>query len=523
MRQALRRAVTPQSQVSQGQSIPSPVGGWDAVSSLDQMPPDRAVVLDNWFPTTSDVRVRRGNISFGTGMGSVAVESLMVYNGSTPATSKLFAATGGVVYDTTIAGVAVSAIASVTNNRFQYVNFTTPGGHFLWICNGADQPQHFDGSSWAVPSLSVSSPLADTDIINVNIHKSRLWVVFKDTTKAGYLPTNAIAGTVANFELGNVFSKGGYLVAMATWTLDGGLGPDDYAVFISSRGQVATYKGTDPSSADTWTLVGVYDLGAPIGRRCFAKVAGDVALINIDGVLPLSRALNQDRGAATAIAITKNINNAMNQAARSYAAQFGWELTPYPKGTMALLNVPLRGGTEQNQYVINTLTGAWCRFTGWGANCFTVFLDNLYFGGNDGVVYLADTGGSDNGDQIDAIGQGAYNYYKSQGQLKKWEMLQSILTTDSDGRPAVGISTDFKDNAQLGTPTVSMTASALYDDAIWDTDVYAVEGRTVSDWATISGIGQCAAIHFRASTAAVGETELRLNGFNVLFRRGGIL
>lgn len=523
MRQALRQSVVPRSQISTGMPIPSPVGGWDAVSSLDDMPPDRAIVLDNWFPTTSDVRVRRGHVSHATGMGSAPVETLMVYNGQTTATSKMFNATGGVVYDVTAASAGVSAIASVTNNRFQYVNFTTPGGHFLWVCNGADQPQMFDGTTWSVPTLSVTSPQTDTDIINVNVHKNRLWFVFRDSTKAGYLTTNAIQGTVATFELGNVFSKGGYLVAMATWTRDGGSGSDDYAVFMSSRGQVVTYRGTDPTSADTWALDGVYDLGPPIGYRCFTKVAGDLALVNIDGVLPLSKALGQDRGATAAIAITKNINNAMNEAARLYKGIFGWELVPYPKGTMAILNVPILASAQQYQYVMNTLTGAWCRFTGINANTFCVFLDDLYFGGNDGVVYMADTGGYDDGVQIDAIGQGAYNYYKSPGQLKKWEMLQPIITTDSDGRPTVGISTDFKDNAQLGTPTVSTVASALYDDAIWDTDMYAIEGRTVSDWAAISGVGQCASIHFRASTSTAGETVMRLNGFNTLFRRGGIL
>ncbi len=523
MRQALRQHKIPKGQVSRGASIPSPVGGWDAVSSLDQMPPDRAVVLDNWFPSTSDVRIRRGCSEHADDMGTDPVESLLVYNGQTAITSKLFASTGGVVYDVTSSGAGAVAIASVANDRWQYVNFTTAAGHYLWMCNGEDDVTHYNGSVWAEPSLTFSGGLASSDIINVNIHKSRIWVVFKNSTKAGYLATNAIAGAVSNFELGNVFSRGGYLVAMGTWTRDGGSGADDAAVFISSRGQVAVYNGTDPSSASTWALEGVYDLGAPIGYRCFTKVAGDLALINIDGVLPLSKALGTDRGAASAIAITKNINNAMNDAARRYSDNFGWELVPYPKGTMALLNVPITEGDSQHQYVMNTLTGAWCRFRGMNANTFAVFLDNLYFGGNDGKVYLADSGGSDNGELIDAAGQGAYNYYTSRGQLKKWEMIQPILTTDTDGRPAIGVSTDFRDNATLGTPTVSTIPSARWDVFLWDVDLWSIEDRTIADWTNVSGEGQCAAIHFRASTNVTGDTVMRLNGFNVMYKRGGIL
>jgi len=514
------RSSSRSAQTASGASIPAPVGGWDAVSALEDMPPDRAPSLDNWFPSTADVRVRRGNASFATGMGTGPVESLLVYNGITTTASKLFGAANNIIYDITSGGAGSSSVTSLTNNQWQYVNFATAGGNFLVMANGADSVRNFDGTSWTTPSIT---SLTSSTFVNVNVHKNRLWFIIKDSTDAAYLPVNSIAGAAVKFPLGSLCSKGGFLVAMATWTRDGGLGPDDYAVFITSLGQVIVYQGTDPSSSSTWALVGSYDVGAPIGYRCFTKVAGDVALINIDGVLPLSKAIMTDRGAVQQVAITANINNAMNEAARSYKSNFGWELCPYPRGIMALLNVPITASSSQQQYVMNTLTGAWCRFTGMNANCWAVFKDNLYFGGNAGVVYHADTGGTDNGSPIEAIGQTAYNYFKSRGQLKNWTMLQPLLTTDSDGRPALGISTDFKDNAVLGTPITSSIPSAVYDTALYDTDVYAIEDRTVADWTTISGIGQCASIHFRSSTNTTGDSVMRLNGFNVLMERGGIL
>lgn len=541
MRQPLRGRRRGRQQIADGASIPAPVGGWDAVSSLEDMPPDRAVVLDNWFPTTSDVRVRRGHKTHAASMGSGVVDSLMPYHGITSAASKLFCATNSKIYEISGGGVGVDQSLSTSNNRFQHVNFTTSGGHFLFMVNGADAPWTFDGTNWANPSITT---ITATDIIHVNVHKHRLWFVLKDSTKAAYLATGAIAGAATTFEFGSLFTKGGYLVAMATWTMDAGDGMDDRAVFISSRGQCAVYVGTDPSSANTWALEGVYSLGAPIGRRCFTKVAGDVALINVDGVLPLSRALIQDRGAATAIAMTRNINNAMNEVARSYRTLFGWELTPFVKGPMVLLNVPIQEGILQHQYVMNTLTGAWCRFTGMNANCWTEYNDNLYFGGNDGHVYQADTTGVDKDSQIEATGQGAYNYYRSRGQLKDWRMIQPLLTTDSDARPAVGISTDFKDNAVIGIPVNAATVSALYDTAIYDVDFYAAENRSVTDWTTITGVGQCASIHFIAhtgpdggvsvwdsalwgtskwSTEPSGDIVMRLHGFNVIHERGGVL
>lgn len=541
LRKAARRKAVARQQIVTGQSIPAPVGGWDAVSALADMPEDRAIVLDNWFPSTGDVRVRRG-FQVHAGCGEDPVESLMPYNAVTTAGAKLFAAMDTDIYDVTASGAASSVVSSLTNARWQHTNFTTPAGKFLWICNGADSPRHYNGSVWATPSLTVST-FSGADIINVNAHKNRLWFVFKDSTVAGFLATGAVAGSVTNFELGGLFTRGGHLVAMATWTRDGGAGEDDLAVFISSRGQCAVYAGTDPSTAADWLLIGVYDVGAPIGYRCFTKVGGDLALVNIDGVLPLSKGLQSDRGAAASVAITANINNAMNEAARSYKDNFGWELTPYAKGTMAILNVPIQENDTQHQYVMNTLTGAWCRFTGMNANCWAVFRDRLFFGGNVGLVMEADQTGLDLDEPIDAVGQGAYNYYKSNGQLKQWKMVQPLLTTDSGARPAIGISTDFQDNVSLGTPSAAGTVSALYDTAVWDTDSYATDNRSVTDWTGLNGVGQCASLHFRARTGAEsgvslwgisewgddwsgsisGDVIMRLNGFNVTYERGGIL
>lgn len=522
-------------------SVQACVGGWDAVHPLASMPQDRAVFLDNWFPEPGYIRVRRGHQIHARCPGAGPIESLLAYNGTTSAASKLFAATNNALYDVTASGEAASTtVTGTANNRWQYVNFTTSGGHFLIAVNGADAPKSFDGSTWSSPSIT---GITASDAININVHKNRIWLVLNNSMDAAYLGTNAISGAATKFPLGAVLSKGGYLVAMATWTHDGGNGPDDYAVFLSSRGQAAVYQGTDPSSTDTWAIVGVYDFGAPLGYRCLTKVAGDLAMVSVDGVLPFSLARGTDRGAAATIAITANINNAMNTAARQYSSNFGWELCPYPRGTAAILNVPVSEADTQHQYVMNTLTGAWCRYTGINSNCRVVFRDELYSGGNAGFVYQEDVTSLDITTPVDAEGQTAYNFYNLKGTLKQFKMIQPILTTDAAARPAVGISTDFKDNALLGTPTAGETASALYDSAVWDVDVYPVESRTIADWTGVTGLGLSGSIHFRSRTgresgvsiwgvsnwgddqwsySVSGEIIMRLNSFNVLYERGGV-
>jgi hypothetical protein len=544
MRRPLRPKAAPQGRVSTGESIPAPVGGWDAVSPIAAMKPDRALVLDNWFPQPGYIEVRRGSRPYSIGNSDGPIESLMVYNAGLVGNSKMFSAADSSIYDCSLIGTAIEVVTGLSNARWQYTNFTTSGGHYLVCVNGEDPPQNYNGSAWSEPTIT-GSGITPEDFIHVNAHQNRLWFVVRDSMDAAYLPVNSISGTAAKFPLGAVCNKGGYLVAMTTWTHDGGNGSDDHAVFITSRGQVAVYRGTDPSSTDDWALVGVYDLGAPLGRRCFTKVAGDVALVNIDGVLPLSKALTTDRGAAAGIAITANINNAMNAAASQYQDNFGWQLIPYAKRTMAILNVPIAEGSESHQYVMNTLTGAWCRFKGWNANCFEVFNDNLYFGSNDGTLHQADVGAADDDQAIDAVGQTSYQYFREKGRLKQWKMIQPLVTTGSDSRPAVGISTDFKANASLGTPTAAVNPAATYDNAIWDFSTYPTEAQTVADWTFVNGIGQAASVHFRAQTSRSNvygiwdlsqwdsgiwgldidnnDVVMRINAFNLILEGGEFL
>lgn len=77
-------------QVASEYSLPAPVGGWNARDSVADMDEKDAVKMVNWFPETTDVRVRKGSADHVTGIGA-QVESLMPYN-SPDGTKTLFAA-----------------------------------------------------------------------------------------------------------------------------------------------------------------------------------------------------------------------------------------------------------------------------------------------------------------------------------------------------------------------------------------------------------------------------------------------
>jgi hypothetical protein len=501
--------------VSRGFSVPPPVGGLNARDALADMDAADAVLLDNWFPEPNYVSLRRGYESHATGI-SGAITSLMEWAG--PSSRKLFAANASAIYEVTSSGaVGAAAVSSLTSGKWQHTMQTTSGGNFLIICNGADSVRSYDGSSWATPSIT---GVTSSTLTNVCLHKKRLWFVQISTTKAWYLGTDAIAGAATEFDLGPLFSLGGHLKAIGSWTRDGGSGPDDFLAFISSVGEVAIYQGTDPSDATKWAIVGVYRLGAPIGNRCIIKTGGDLAIITQDGVVSLTRMLSLDRSVSARAAITDKISDLFKSSARTYGSNFGWQGIAYPRGNMAIFNIPQAEGATQVQFVMNTLTGAWCRFTGLNASCWAVFNDELYFGGNSGTVWKADTGFQDNGAGITGDIKTAFNYYKSRGQLKRWQMIRPIFTSNGSPGFLLDLNVDFAEDDPTSSPTATSITEALWDVAEWDEAVWNGGNPVTRSWTGVAGMGMCAAIRLRVVSDGA---SCQLNSFDVTAEVGGIV
>lgn len=526
---------------AQGASVPAPIEGWDAVSPIAVMSPKRAVKLDNWFPQPGWIEIRKGHVIHAPTNSLVPVETLAAYQGVS--STKLFAASGTKIYDATAASTATASVTGLANARWQHINFATSGGHFLYMVNGADTPRYYDGSSWAAATIT---GVTSSAIIGVNAHKNRLWFTVASSSTAAYLPTDSIQGAASLFPLGGLFTMGGYLMAIGTWSVDAGNGPDDYLVFVSSRGQAAIYSGTDPSSTSTWSLVGVFNMGAPIGRRCLTRVGSDVAIITLDGVVPLSKVMIFERAAIPKTALTERIQRVMNQSARDYGANFGWQLISYPRGTRAILNVPVSENVTQYQYVMNTLSGAWCRFLGMNFSCWELYNDKLYGGGNDGIVYEADKTGTDSGEVLTCDMMTSFNYYNSRGSQKRWMQCRPLLTTDSQVEPGLAFNVDFRTDAPISTPSTTSQTESLWDVAKWDVDYFAGEVTTLANWTSVTGIGYCSSIRMTVDLTypniglgaqwGIGlwginswsegqgrEVILQVNGFDLTYEKGAFI
>ena len=574
-------------------SVPAPIGGWNGRDSLAQMSQLDAVQMVNWYPTPTDVTMRKGYTKISTGITG-KVNSLMNYTKTV--SYNLFAAAGTKIYDAKTS-TATEVFSDITNDKFQHVNISNTAGHFLVACNGTDATMIYDGSAWfkvATTSTAAtistitksgttatlttvtahglannnrvtisgatsneyngtfvitvtgantftytmaSTPAANATVvgsytvvgitgvdsstfINVNLFKNRLYFTQKDTMTCWYLPVDSIGGAASPLYFGGIARNAGYLQGMGTWTLDAGQGADDYAVFVSSMGEVIVYNGTDPSSATTWALKGVWQLGQTFSRRCFFKWAGDLLLLTQDGLVPLASALQSSR-LDPRVNLTDKIFYPISQAATKFYANFGWQINYYASENMLILSIPTDDGMEQ--YVMHTITKAWARFTNIEAYCWEVSGDNNMNFGGDGYVATFYTSNSDNGTNISSAVQQAYSYFDSPGQNKRFTLVRPILQSDG-GSPSIlcGLSVDFQPIDNIGSITFNPSSQevGIWDVAKWDDNSWGGGLITNRIWQGVTGIGFAGSINL---TAVAQGIELHWASTDYVFEPGGVL
>jgi len=577
-------------------SVAAPIGGWNARDSLAEMNPLDAVQMVNFFPTPTDVTLRKGYTKTSTGIAG-AVLSLMSY--ASPTTTTLFAATATIIYDASTS-TATSSLTGNTNGKWIHSMITTAGGSFMPAVNNVDPMVVYDGTRWSrsattstaqtISSITrggtgnltatlvtasahslvtgntitvagatpaefngtyritvtnattftytmATAPSGNATVMGtytidyfitgknsntfayVNLFKERLYFVEEDSLNFWYLPVDSINGAVTKFPLGGIFKNGGYLQAMGTWTIDAGYGVDDLAVFVTSNGEVAVYKGSNPSDPTDWALIGIWNIGSTFARKCVFKYGGDILLLTQQGLVPLSAGLQSTR-LDPRVNITDKIFYAINQATDNYSSNFGWQINYLAKYNMLILNVPVTSNTEQ--YVMHNITKSWSRFTNISANCWEMSNEDMYFGGTGFVARFYDSF-ADAGTNIKGFVQQAYSYFESRGQQKRFTMVRPILQTDN-GLPTVlcGLSTDYETveltNQISFNPAILLTGE--WDLDLWDNANWGGGLVTTKTWQGVTGLGYAGSVSMNVASQGI---EFHWASTDYVMEKGGVI
>jgi hypothetical protein len=522
---------------------PAPIGGLNVQDSLAAMPATDATVLRNFWSQPYGLEVRKGCVRHATGLGG-AVETIFSHvSARSTAVDKYYVIADGSLYDVTDPGdqPRVAVLEGLTNSRFEDVSITNASGYNTLLTNGIDDPVwiHDDNTvSRITEAVDPDNPAAG-EISGVDpalfttgtLHQKRLWFVEAHSTRAWYLDPEALSGDAYKFDFGAVFTKGGKLLKLASWTLDSGLGPDDKLVAISDLGEIAIYSGTDPSSAATFGLSGVFYTGAPLSVRGIATVAGDLLLLTQFGLLSMNAAMatSDTTDSSGSQYLSSKIQYLLSGLASKLANQFGWELVNWPDTNMILINVPLYGGVGMNtqqvnptstpsqynksgQLVQSTITKGWCPFDNWDAVSWMAVRNRLMFGDKDGNVWRAWEGYTDGaiqhdaneievGEAIDAECQTAFNFFGNQSSVKHAKLARPTFMNASRIPYTLKMNSDFSYEPSTFPGAANTSVADLWNHGLWNKAKWKGGLKTQKLWTAVSGIGAAFALRLAVSAA----------------------
>lgn len=516
--------------VSKPEIFLAPSRGWIRNEALAKPKGGGAEVMDNWFPTPEGARMRRGSTKHAT--IDAAVTYLAAYE--VPGAEKMFATDATSIYDVTNpVDASVAPVADVTGQSsgdWSHLQFTTSGGTFLVMVNGADDMQQYDGSSWlAVNAGSVPRSITDVDTADISYvfkYGNRLFMIEESTMTAWYLPALSVGGAANAISLGGVFNLGGSLLFGGSWSSDTGEGLDDFCFFVTDQGEIAVYQGGDPSSATTFEKVGVYRIGKPIHKNAHFRAGGDVAVITDDGIVSLGAAIQKDRAALLATAITYPIEeawrlvvNERNSGIRPFTCAI------WPSETMLVVGIPATGSQRKVTYVANTRTGAWCRYTNWDIRTLIVFDNKLYFGTRDGTIIRGEVTGADQGAPYSSIIVPKFTDF---GKPEEKAALHArvIARGNNSFTPQLFANADY--DVQIPTPlnADSDDGTNLWDTGIWGESVWGSPSdtkRRQSEWQTVAAVGEALAPGIQVTTGRTTAPDVELIALHLVMEIGDLM
>ncbi|WP_030538367.1 hypothetical protein [Sphingobium sp. DC-2] len=613
-----RRQTRPKPRKSQSFKFPAPVAGWVANRNLSEpgsVEGPGAAVLDNFFPKSSSVKLRRGKQLYCTlGDGSSPCLSLFSYmNGDN---QKLFAATADKIYHITsvtfpyswdmitdeealivtengdwfgVQGTEGLDIAQgFTSGKWSVVQFATSGDVYLIGVNGSDtgfifdgddffplvkggvSSQHIDGvtdafqdgeivtggTSGATAKVSrviaggggtatlqlidISGPFTDNepltgslggegqidgaatlivpgpdfgtytsaDMSYVWAYKNRLFFVRKNSMTAHYMQdVDAVGGATDFFPLAGVFGRGGSLLFGSAWSLDGtaDAGLSEQCIFVSSEGEVAVYQGGNPSEANDWAKVGTYRIGKPLGPRAHFRGGGDIAIATSVGLVPLSKAVNLDVTSLAVATVSYRIADAWSDAT-TLRGMSEWQCEIWSEQKMAIIAPPkLEGGADPVMFVSNTETGAWARFTGWQASAMEAFQGVLYFGGDDGKVFIANTSGTDAGEVFTGKVVPLFTDLGSPSSAKIGTVGRAVTRANGATQGKLTLQSDYDEDTGAAPNATILTSENSWGTGVWGQSVWGATTpqKINQEWESVGGMGYALSLGYQVSSGSI--------------------
>jgi len=505
------------------QTKPPPVGGIDTVNPRALMPPNNAVVLDNFISSEAGLAMREGWYEYATkvGGGIDPIRTIMSFE-SSPETSlvsplsvsELFASTDKGIYliegGADMTGEApMLALSTVPNaGVFSFVQFVTEGGNYLIACSETDGAFIYDGLAWTKYSSTggqgpgTINGADPTKFVYVTSYKKRLMFLTRANSLCWMFPVGQVGGTVTKFDFGPMLKHGGMPLMMVNWTQDSGEGTDDRLMVMGSAGDLAIYEGDDPTSATAFRCVGIWFIGQPpIGRRSITVAGGAPYALTSFGLISLGAIVNGGlenilTSNAEQLRQLRLLQQTLSQDFQTKLYSDGWEIRAIPSKSLLLITRPRTTIDEDVHYVFQLHTSAWSRLLDMPGSTFGTRLNEVYSATPTGRVLRVLDGYTDS-KQLDGSGAlhirgrviPAFDYFGSPDVIKQALMIRPTFLAAGPVSYTVSMNVDFEINTDQLTPIDQDVVGALWNQATWDKSHWAPDFKTSSEWRGVEGLG----------------------------------
>ncbi len=525
----------------QGFTMPPPYRGLDVVSPIDNMDPASALELVNVFPGAGAPTVRLGYTQFAN-VGATSPIRLLAPLHLANGTSQLVACSGNKIYAISSAGTVTDRTGTTTptSGEWQWVTYANR----IYLCNGTDNAQVYNGSTAAADVTFTG--VSKSALVNVTAYKERLYFVEVNSSKLWYggLRVTGTGGTPAltSFDFQYVFTRGGYLVGIGSYSNSANVAAQDYFWACSSEGEIVFYSGTYAGDANTWGLVARYHIGRPLGYRAFIRVNNDIWIITEQGIVPMSVLFQSDPEQALNV-ISQSVNPIISEYASQFAFDHQWSGFFWPQGRRVYISIPTSGvGCKFLVYSIDTK--GWSLFQLFSdehALASGSFINFPFYGSSTGIIWKGENGQADavtatDSQAIAFSGRTAFNFYGSRGNYKAFKDIRPILKTKRGITLNLGLDVDFRRSSTVSTitgptgvytpwgspwgvapgttlPIPPYTPVPPVSAPAWSADI-----EYIFDRYAVKGQGHCAAVRFGGS---LKNTTLQILGFEIRYDMGG--
>jgi hypothetical protein len=216
-------------------------------------------------------------------------------------------------------------------------------------------------------------------------------------------------------------------------------------------------------------------------------------------------------------AVTDKISGAFKLTAAAYSSYFGWQVIEYPAQNLLIINIPTEERVSAEQFIMNTRTGAWARWTGINVGCWGRKASSIYAGTNVSTTVQYGEALMDNGEAIDAMCMQAYNAFNDP-RRKRFVRVLPQYQKAVDYKPLVELRFGYNPDRPDVSAPVAVSSGPTWDAVYWDVEYWGGTIDSTFQWQSIIGHGVAAALVIATSS----ETPVIYNGGLIAYETGGI-